>query len=480
MLRDLIKEGGLYTVANLLTKGISLLLIPFYTAYFSPADYGVIGLLSVFGVIFTVVFSLQLNQSLARYVGDEKIAEDLRIKYASSAINFVLIVYTSLTALALFFPEPIIDLLSEEQKIPVKTYQLAIISISVNGVFYLLGVYMRFMRMTFAFSLSFIFHAVLNIGLTFYLIIGQDYGIDGIYIASIGVTPLIILYQLYILRGKVAFFIGKKELKQLIGFGIFLIPAGLSQVLLNFADRIFIVKMDSFDQAGLYDVAGKFSSMVALVVTGFSMAITPIIYNKYQNSETKNQLARIFHLYLGIGGGFVFILSAFSFETVFLLTDEAYINAHIVMPVLYLSAFISGIYMFAPGLLITKKTGLIGLIVMFALCVNIVLNLYLIPKYGNIGAAIATLVGTIVNVSILFYYSQKFYSYKVRVPTVLIFGLAFTALTIAYYLDPFEKLSIESIAFKLGLSVVFAAIIFLIRLVGLKKMKELLSFRSNK
>ena len=47
--RDLIKEGGLYTIANLATKGISLLLLPFYTAYFTTQDYGVIEILMVFG-----------------------------------------------------------------------------------------------------------------------------------------------------------------------------------------------------------------------------------------------------------------------------------------------------------------------------------------------------------------------------------------------------------------------------------------------
>lgn len=480
MLRDLIKEGGLYTLANLLTKGISLLLIPFYTTYFTPFDYGIIGILSVFGVIFTVIFSLQLNQSLARYVGDESLDEELRIKYASSAINFVIITYSSLTILALLFPEPIINLISEEQKIEIGTYRLALLSISINGIFYILGVYMRFIRMTLAFSISFFIHAVLNIGLTFYLIIGLDFGIDGIYLASIFITPIILIYQFIKLKSKFRLYIGKKEIYQLIGFGIFLIPAGLSQVLLNFADRIFIVKMDGFNQAGLYDVGAKFSSIIALVVTGFSMAITPIIYNKYQDESTKSELSRIFHLYLGIGGGFIFILSAFSLETITLFTNESYTNAYLVMPILYLSTFISGIHMFAPGLLLKKKTATYGLIVLSSLLINIFLNLILIPKYGNQGAAVATLIGTTINVSILFYFSQKHFSFKIRHSTITLFVLSFIALSFAYYHDPFESLSMNSIVYKLGLAGIFAATIFFIRLVGLKKLRELLSFNKNK
>ncbi len=80
MLKDLIKEGGLYTVANFLTKGVSLLLIPFYTAYFTPSDYGVIDILVVFGAFFNAIISLQLGQGLGRYVGDTQIHTQKKIQ----------------------------------------------------------------------------------------------------------------------------------------------------------------------------------------------------------------------------------------------------------------------------------------------------------------------------------------------------------------------------------------------------------------
>lgn len=476
MLRDLIKEGGLYTLANLLTKGLSLLLIPFYTAYFVPADYGVIGILSIFGVIFTVVFSLQLNQSLARFVGDETIAERLRIRYASSAINFVFLVFLILTIAIVLVPEPIIWLLSEEEKIPVDVLQLAIISISINGIFYMLGVYLRFLRKANQFALSFIVHAVLNIGLTFYLVIIEDMGINGIYFASITVTPLVILYQLFHLRRKYTLYIGKKELYRLIGFGIFLIPAGLSQVLLNFADRLFIVKLEDFDHAGIYDIAGKFASIVSLVVTGFSMAIMPLIYSKHADSNARSQLSRIFHLYMGIGGVFILCLSVFSYETLVIFTNESYYEAHVVMPILYGSAFIAGVHMFSPGLLIQKKTSLIAIIVMSALAVNIVLNLLMIPKHGNLGAAMATIIATTVHITVLFIFSQKHYRFKVRGFTLSAFILGYTIFLFASYNDPFELLSVESVLYKLGLCFLFTFFVFLIKLVGLTKLKEFLSF----
>ena len=101
MIKDLLKEGGLYTLANLLTKGVSFLLIPFYTAYFTPADYGVFDILGVFGVFVGNIFTLQLHQGLARYVADPESTENDRILYASTSFLAVLLLMIELSMVQL-------------------------------------------------------------------------------------------------------------------------------------------------------------------------------------------------------------------------------------------------------------------------------------------------------------------------------------------------------------------------------------------
>ena len=68
MLKDLLKEGGLYTLANLLTKGLNLLLLPFYADYFTKAEYGILAMLGIAGALGAAVFSFQIYQGVGRFI----------------------------------------------------------------------------------------------------------------------------------------------------------------------------------------------------------------------------------------------------------------------------------------------------------------------------------------------------------------------------------------------------------------------------
>ena len=103
MLKDLLKEGGMYTLANLLTKGVSLMLIPFYTSYFTTSEYGVLGMLSVFGGFVGAIVSFQLYQGMGRYIAEDGITLKEKQKIGSTAFFFTSIMYTSFAIIAYVF-----------------------------------------------------------------------------------------------------------------------------------------------------------------------------------------------------------------------------------------------------------------------------------------------------------------------------------------------------------------------------------------
>ena len=101
MIQQFLKEGSIYTLSNFATKGISLLLIPFYTAYFSPADYGILDYLSVLSGVINAIFSLQIAQGISRYLGDDSLSELEKRKLGATGINAVFVVYFLTTAFLL-------------------------------------------------------------------------------------------------------------------------------------------------------------------------------------------------------------------------------------------------------------------------------------------------------------------------------------------------------------------------------------------
>jgi len=419
MLKDLIKEGGIYTIASFFTKGISLLLLPFYTSFFTTSDYGVIEILLVFGGLVNALVTFQLYQGVSRFLGEADLTVESKIKIASTGLFFVMFTYSIFSTFIILFDDFFINILSSDVNIGKDVFLLAIISTAINGVFYALGIQLRFLRKVKVFAITSFLHAILNIGFTILFVIFLESGLKGIYMASIVVTPIIILVQFYFLKDNLKIYFGRKELKKLWIFSYPLIPAALAYLVLNFTDRIFIKDILSFNELGLYGVASKFSSVITIVILGFSSALTPLVYNSHRAENTKIELKKIFYAYFSIGTITVLMLSIFSRETLYIFTQEPYYNAYEVMPIFYISMLITGLNMFSIGLHIKEKTKIIGVIVIISSLINVGLNYLLIPAYGLIGASFSTLLAILFNNLVIFYFGNRSYNLNIEFKRVI-------------------------------------------------------------
>lgn len=478
MLRDLFKEGGLYTLANLVTKGISLLLIPFYTTYFSPNDYGVIDILNLFSLFVAAIVGLQLNQGLARYVAEPKLSQFQKKSFASSAIWFTVILMLIATLVLVFIPEPFIDLLSADVKINRTTFIYAVIVTFLNTIFYLLTVHFRFLRKTVEFTLLSFIHAFFSILFILLFVLVYNKGIDSIYLSYLIIVPPLLCVQFYLLRKELVLSINKKSLKKLLIFSAPLIPAAIALMLMNFSDRIYIKKFLDFSQLGIYAMAGKFASIVVIIVSGFGMAIAPMMYEKQYEESTKSQLSKIFKLYISIGTTGVLMLSLYSKEIVHLVTNERFHNSSFVMPILFLTAYFAGFAMFSLGLNIAKKTIITAILVIFFAGLNILLNQLMIPAYALMGAAISTLIATAIFQLASFKISQYYFPFeypflKITFISVL-HGLLITGIV---YWD--FNISFVNIFIKLAVIALYVLILFQLKLLSREVIKNFLKSRKS-
>ncbi len=482
MLRDLLKEGGLYTLANLATKGVSLLLIPFYSDYFTTAEYGILALLGISGALMTAIFSFQIYQGVSRYISEKKNTLVEQQKIGSSGLFFTIISYSVFTLLALLFKDVIIDYLSEEDKIEDSTYYWWLSTLAISGIFYTLGVQLRFLRKTKQFTLISFLHAFLNIIFILIFALGLDYRIDSVFIANAIVTPFIILLQIYFLKDYLIVYLGKKELRKLFRFSVPLIPAAIAYLVLNFTDRVFIKDInDSLGAVGIYDMAFKFSAIVSIIIMAFQSALAPLIYEKHHEKNTPIELGRIFRLFVGIGSFGILCLASLSFETLYIFTQPQYYEASILMPLFYLSVLVTGIGMFSPGLHVKKRTELIPIAVIISGLVNVGLNLWFIPIYGLFGAALATLISTFLNNLILFIISQSLYripvNYKRLFAVITTFMIIFLFVS---YLDYFWSFNyLISLTIRLILIILYLSFLVQIKFISFDGIKKRLIRKSN-
>jgi len=460
MLKDLLKEGGLYTVANFLTKGISLLLIPFYTTYFSPDDYGIYDMLIVFGVFVGNLFSLQLNQGLARYVAEPTSTEKDKIEYASTSFIAFLVLFIVFLIVSILFSDLIISKLSPNSLLQKHTFYYALGVIFLNNIFYFLNVYLRFIRKVVLVSMFSFLHAIFGVLLMIYLVFRKDMGIDSFFVPYLIIVPLLILLQLYNLKDRLKFRFNIVKFKELTKYSIPLIGGAIAVVVMNLTDRYFINDMLGENELGVYGIGVKFSSVIGIVVAGFGTALGPIVFQNHDKSNTQKELGEMFKLFIAVGAGGALVFSLYSKELVYTFTNYNYYRATEVLPVMFFTALFAGLLMFSPGLQVKKKTKVITFLTIIFALLNFLLNNYFIPIYEMRGAAYSTLVSVVLYYSIYFYLSNKVYPFNysvIKSSIPFIFSFIVLALLsninsdVIFYYKPLIVVVYVLTVYKLGL-----------------------------
>src|SRR5215210_2944780 len=107
-LRRLATTGAAYTASSIISKLIAVLLLPLYTRYLSPSDYGAAEVMIVAVIATSIVIRFGVIEALLRfyYIADEDPDEVVRTGFAS-----LFWTTTAGALIALAFAEPIAEAL---------------------------------------------------------------------------------------------------------------------------------------------------------------------------------------------------------------------------------------------------------------------------------------------------------------------------------------------------------------------------------
>jgi O-antigen/teichoic acid export membrane protein len=161
---------------------------------------------------------------------------------------------------------------------------------------------------------------------------------------------------------------------------------------LNFSDRFFLQHLRSLEMVGIYAIGYKFGFMINyLLVQPFTMMWQTRMYLVGDRSDHPAVFKRVFVSYsvLLIYGGLA--VSVLSPEIITFMVDRRFAGSQNVIPLIALSYIFYGMSMyFQTGLLLTNRTRIIGLVGLAAAALNLVLNYFLILRFGIFGAAWTT------------------------------------------------------------------------------------------
>jgi len=397
----------IYSIPTIVSRGMALLLVPVYTRILSPSDFGALDLFLVFGSLVSLTIALEVSQGLARFYSDEPNSALKRV-YASTALWFSLICYGLFVIVALTGSQVLSVWLTGQRGLET-VFQIAVVFIGLNGVFYFVQNQLRWelrsRRYAEASLLSSFVTAASAIGFAY----GLDLGLAGFLWGMTFGALVGTIYGISCLRESFVMQFDSGRLWQMLRYSIPLVPAGLAVWLNTYFDRMMITHFLSLNEVGLYGVGYRLASVVGLLVVGVQAALTPLVLSHHREVTTPSELAKIFRLFLSAALLMFLTLSLFAGDILVLIATPDFYSSAALVIYLVPAIMLAQMYIFAPGINIARKTHLFIWINLAGVVVNISLNWYLIPIWGIIGAAVATLVGSGSVFGLFMILSQRFY-----------------------------------------------------------------------
>lgn len=468
MLRDFVRDTAIYGAASLLVRGVSLLLLPFYTRVLAPADYGLVDLATVFTTLVLLTVALEISQGVARLFSEAR-DRDAQVAYASTALWFSIGAY-ALFVLVAFPLAPHVAAIAFESPERADLARIVIISAAINGVFYLLLNQLRWRLQARAYAAGSLAFALVSIGATIALVLGARLGVAGVVLGQLagavagGLLCFIVARDLYRLR------FDRDKLLEMLRFSLPLVPSSIGVFVTLYIDRIAIKELMTIADVGLFGIGFRVASLVSLLVVAVQMAVTPLVYARYGDPQTPAQLARIFRYFVGVAIVLAVGLSLFAREILMVVTTPDYYAGAVVVPLLAPALLLSAMYVFAPGLGIAKRSGTQALITLAGAGLNTVLNFVMIPVWGIVGAAAATLTSAALIFAAYMIASQRLYFVPHAWGRLAMAAVAAAVLCVAGTALPLP--SGPGLILKLGLTVVTLGVVVWLRLIDPADLRE--------
>jgi O-antigen/teichoic acid export membrane protein len=183
----------------------------------------------------------------------------------------------------------------------------------------------------------------------------------------------------------------RRLLRAMNRWGVPLVPSALFLWVTNFSDRFFLVKLTDAHEVGLYSVGVRIASAMVLLLTAFRTAWPAFAYSIQDDNEAKRAYAYVLTYLVLLTSWVATGLTLLSPWLVRWLAAPAFESAsRVVGPLAFAAVALAGYIVVVIGVGRMRRTQFNWVVTGAAALVNVTLNLILIPRYGMMGAAIAT------------------------------------------------------------------------------------------
>jgi O-antigen/teichoic acid export membrane protein len=416
-IKNLTKHSAIYTISTVIQRAEGFILLPILTdtSYLATkSEYGDYTLIYTFIAFMNVFYLYGIDAAFLRYyfLGRQKKEDIYR-----SAIQILSLTALISSVLIFLLAEPLSLFIFNESNYTFFV-RIAAAILLVDSLCSLPYLILRAEERSVLFTVIRLGRFLLELLLDIVFVVFLKTGVKGILYANLlaALVNLLVLIpsQWHYLRGKFSF----PAIRDLLRFGLPMIPNGIAYLVVEISDRYLMLHLLDKDKVGEYSANYKFGTLMLLLVTAFRTAWQPFFLKVSPQPDAKKIYSRVMTYYI-LGAAVVVLLGSLFIEYLvkmpitgqITMLGREYWGGIRIIPLILLSYMLYGIYTnLMVGIYIQKKSEWMVLFTGLAAIVNIGSNIYLMPRYGLIGAALATLLAYFIMTISIYIANQKIYT----------------------------------------------------------------------
>lgn len=390
MIRALLKESSIYAIPTMLASMAGFFMLPIYTRVLTPADYGLLETVTKITDVFGLFLGAGIADAVVRFYSGTENNEERKAIVATSVMVVILFGLLGGGVFALLSQPLSYFFLNSSNK------SLLIISFSAVAVGLLLRIALSIYRsdsQPWRFALVSMGMLITQIVFNLLALFVFKIGVSGMLLSSLCATFLWSSVTIAPIFFKSRGTFDRGWCRRLLSYGFPLIFASLSQFMLNFSDRFFLVRNISMDSLGIYSIAYRIGMLVTMIFSIFGQSWWPSVVRMSTKPDAIRNIRRSNALMSLISAWACVSVILFAEPLVNVMTTASFRGAHLFVPPIAASYWIFCLVNgpMSVGLKLRNRTKVFAAISAATAALCLVLSFIFIPPYGAWGAVFVTL-----------------------------------------------------------------------------------------
>lgn len=409
--RGFARDAMVYAAGIVLARLVSFLMLPIYTRYLSPADYGVLQVLQITIDVTAIALSAGLSSGVMRFYLKAETPEE-REAVISTAL-FLLVGLNSIGTVALLlFAGPVAALaLTGAGAEGPALLRIAALSFTLEPMVTVPLLYLQVLRRPGWFLVASLAKLVLQLALNILLVVALGWGPMGVLVGTLLATGVVgATLSIWVLHETGARF-DRVAMRSLRRFGVPYQIATAGTFILTFGDRFFLEHFHGLAAVGIYGLAYQFGFLLgSLGPQPYFRAWAPqrLALASEPRPVRDADYARSF---LRLNLVVVLLASAIALSirpVLTVMSAPEFHGAASLVPVI-LAAFIFQTWTdsVSLGIEVSEQTRYASYATWISVLAILALYPLLIPPFGSLGAALAAVAAAALRFACTYAWSQK-------------------------------------------------------------------------